>query len=199
MISNVDYVEIKGATYTPEKLEGYIETRRKDYFDRPFIATPIVSEADRDIRANKLTETQRYALDTSPYEFDDTIGEKRFKTEFDYYSALMRAIQSNLDSVYLLKRGTVAQLRYLEATYAELYDDMLSNNPNMWRNDKERRAAFRKHYPALVKCCQLLEDFFEEIVIEEQRLASFNQSASRLITSTESSYAAQGKMWNLRQ
>ena len=199
MISNVDYVEIRGSVYTPEKLEGYIDTRRSDYFDRPLIATPIVSEADRDIRADKLTETQRYALDTSPYEFNDTIGEKRFKTEFDYYSALMRAIQSNLDSIYLLKRSTAAQLRYVEATYAELYDDMLCTNHDMGRNDKERRAAFRRRYPALVKCRQLLSDFYEEITIEEERLASFNQSASRLITSTESSYAAQGKMWNLRQ
>ena len=199
MISNVDYVEIRGSVYTPEKLEGYIDTRRSDYFDRPLIATPIVSESARDIRADKLTETQRYALDTSPYEFNDTIGEKRFKTEFDYYSALMRAIQSNLDSIYLLKRSTAAQLRYVEATYAELYDDMLCTNHDMGRNDKERRAAFRRRYPALVKCRQLLSDFYEEITIEEERLASFNQSASRLITSTESSYAAQGKMWNLRQ
>lgn len=196
---NYDYVEIYGDMYTPASLEGWITVQRDDVFDQPMLARPVVSEADRSIRPERLTATERESMDYSYYQFDDSVGERRFKTEFDYYTALMRAVQANVDRVLVLKRKTAAMLRYVSSEYTQLYDEArMRYGADMGKNDGDRRAWFRREYPALVKCRDILEGFLDEIGIEEDRLKQFSQSTSRMITSTESSFAAQGKLWNLR-
>ena len=198
MIENVDCVTINGNVLTVAHVNGMLNEVRRKYFDLDLVATPVVSVSRYARNAEELTETQKELLDNSPFEFDDSVGERRFRTEFDYYAALIRAAEDNADQIYQLKRKMTARVHVLTARYADLYDMCLHDygSKTMGSNDKEREAWFHMKYPALFEIARTYENFLEEIEIELKRWEQFSSAASRQLTATETSYKATGRLFD---
>ena len=198
MIENVDCVTINGNVLTVAHVNGMLNEVRRKYFDLDLVATPVVSVSRYAHNAEEVTGTQKELLDNSPFEFDDSVGERRFRTEFDYYAALIRAAEDNADQIYQLKRKMTARVHVLTARYADLYDMCLHDygSKTMGSNDKEREAWFHMKYPALFEIARTYENFLEEIEIELKRWEQFSSAASRQLTATETSYKATGRLFD---
>ena len=200
MLENVDCVTIGGNVYTLDNVMGRLENMRKRYFDLPLNAKPIVSESRFSRNADQLSAAEKEILDNAPYEFDESVGERRFRTEFDYYSALIRAAEDNADQIFQLKRMVVARLHIIQARYGDLYDMCLHDygSQTMGKNANDRTSWFHMKYPALFEIERAYSDFLEEVDIELQRWEQFSASASRQLTATETSYKATGRLFDRR-
>lgn len=199
LVENIECVTINGKVLTPAIVERRLEEQRKLHFDLQLIATPIVSEAARARDRKHLTQEQCEALDYSPYNLsDDIVSERRFKNEFDYYAALLRATEDNADQVSRLKRNTVKIHTLVRQRYNEVYDDEMisTGRKNMGSNDAERSAWFREKYPALSKIYELYDGFLDEVQIELERWQDFSKAASRMLSATELSYRASGRLFD---
>ena len=198
LVENKECVTVGDTVYTPASLEGHFRTARKKAFDLPITAVPIVSESQKWRKPERLTPEQKEQLDRSPYQFDDSIGEVRFKTEFDYYQALLRAVRDNSDIVYQLKRRITAQYHIVRARYNELFDQCYEEYGKdiMGKSEAERKSWFHMRYPALYEIETMFHDFLVEIDIELDRWEQFSASTSRGLTAVESSYKATGRLFN---
>lgn len=197
-IENVDYVLMKGQEMTPDNVRGRLERYRKQYFDRPLVAKPIVRESERVIRPERLTDTERDALDNSNYDLDrGAVGDRRFMTEFDYYGALIRATEDNADAVFQLKRRIYQTYAVVHSTYGQVFNFCLTEfGSEMGKNAQDRQAWFQDRYPALYEIDELYDSFLDEIEIELDRWKEFSKSASRMLTTAELSYQATGRLFN---
>lgn len=198
LIENVECVTIKGTRLTPNHVEGKISELRKRYFDLPLYAAPVVSESKYSRHASQLTEAEKEILDNAPYDFDMSTGEKRFRTEFDYFSALIRASEDNASQVAQLKRKMTYTWHAIRARYADVYDMCLHDygSKTMGANQQERTSWFHSKYPALFEIERAYSDFLDEIEIELERWDNFSAGASRQLTATEASYKATGRMYD---
>lgn len=197
-IENYDYVIINGHKLTPANVEGSIAELRRKNFDLPLVALPIVRESDRVIRPEDLTATEREALNNMVYDLSrGQVGDRRFHTEFDYYSALIRATEDNADKVARLKRKVSATFFAVNAQYGKLYNYCIMEYglKVMGSNAEERKAWFQDKYPALVEINEMYDNFLDEVNIELERWQDFAKSASRALSSTELSYQASGKLY----
>lgn len=197
-VENVDYVIINGHRLTPANVEGSIAELRKKNFDLPLVALPIVRESARVIRPEDLTESEREALDNMVYDLSrGQVGDRRFHTEFDYYSALIRATEDNADKVSILKRKVYATYAAVHAKYGKVYNYCIMEHgqKHMGANAEERKAWFQDKYPALCEIDEMYDNFFDEVTIELERWQDFAKSASRGLSSTELSYQASGKLY----
>ena len=197
----VDYIVIDHEKVTPDQLDGRFTALRKDYFEREFIAAPIIppsrNMSEREL--NRMSATERYQRDMSDYSFEGgRNADNRFLTEFDYYAALIRAAEDNADAVYTLKRNITRLSHIVDAQYSDIYNRCLSEEgrTNMGSNAEERRAWFNVTYPALTKIKMMYDDFIEEIDIELQRLDAFSKAASRSLSALELGYQATGRLYN---
>lgn len=198
-VENVDYVVINGRRLTPSHVEGSIAELRRKNFDLELVALPIVRESDRVIRPEDLTETERERLNNMVYDLSrGQVGDRRFHTEFDFYSALIRATEDNADKVAVLKRKVYAAYAAVNAKYGKLYNYCIVEHglKEMGSNTEERHAWFQDKYPALAEINTMYDDFLGEVTIELERWQDFAKSASRGLSSTELSYQASGKLYN---
>lgn len=196
-----DYIILDGTKLTPNRVKGSIEATRKKFFDLEITAVPIISESQRLMRAQKLSlsEEEIYQLDNSPYILTrGASGEKRFLTEFDYYSALIRAGEDNANTVARLKRTIIYRYSQVKQMYWTVYDNSfhIYGKEQMGKSEAERRAWFHHKYVALYDIKTMYEDFLDEIDIELERWESFVKAASRQLSSTEMSYQATGRFYN---
>lgn len=198
-VENVDYVTVNGHHLTPDNVVGSISALRGEYFDLPLSALPIIRESDRLIRPERerLTDTEREMLDNSMYDLSrGQVGDRRFHTEFEYYSALLRATEDNADKVAVLKRRMYATYAAVHSIYNQVFNFCLMKygKKGMGNSDVERKAWFQENYPALFRIDELYDNFLEEVDIELERWRDFAKAASRQLTSTELSYHASGKL-----
>lgn len=196
----IDYIFLDGIKQTPDRVTGSIRLSRDKYFDLELVALPIISESSRLLRPERerMTQEELYQLDNSPYILTHgSAGERRFLTEFDYYSALIRACEDNADQVFHLKREITRRYHMVEMEYWKQYDRCLSKYGKevMGRSESERNAWFHQRYPALYEIHMLYEQFLEEIDCELERWQSFARSASRQLSSTELGYQSSGKLY----
>lgn len=200
-IENVDYVLMNGQQMTPNNVRGRLDTYRKQYFDRPLVAAPIIRESERVIHPERLTETEKYQLDNSNYDLKrGAAGDKRFMTEFDYYGALLRAVEDNADAVFQLKRRIYRTYAAVHSLYGQIFNFCLSEyGSSMGKNQPERVSWFQEKYPALYQIDELYDSFLDEIDIELDRWKEFSKSASRMLSSAELSYQATGRLFNHRR
>lgn len=196
-VENKDYVSLNGLQLTPDNVRGRFIEYRETYFDRPLVAKPIVRESERVIHPERLTDTERYQLDHSDYDLENgAVGDSRFRTEFDYYGALIRAAEDNADAVFQLKRNIYATYAAVHATYNQTYNFcMTTHKADMGANAAAREAWFQEHYPALCTVDGLYSSFLDEIEIELDRWREFSKSASRMLTTAELSYQATGRLY----
>lgn len=200
-IENVDCVTINGISITPAKAQSWVDEQRKKFFDLPLIATPIVAESKNVLHPEKLSAEKAYQLDTAPYILTGGVsGEERFHNEFDYLSALIRAVQDNADQLSKLKRRTIKAANTLRVRYNQCYNAAIVEVglKTMGQNETVRNAWFNNRYPGLCQVCAIYDGFLEEINTELERWRDFGKSASRELTSQENSYRASGKMYDMR-
>lgn len=199
-IENVDYVLVNGQKMTPDNVRGRLDTYRRQYFDRDIVAAPIVRESERVLHPERLTETERYQLDNANYDLKrGAAGDKRFMTEFDYYGALLRAVEDNADAVFTLKRRIYRTYAAVHSLYGQIFNFCLTTHgADMGRNQQDRTAWFQEKYPALCQVDELYDTFLDEIEIELDRWKEFSKSASRMLSSAELSYQATGRLFNHR-
>lgn len=201
-IENVDYVLMNGQQMTPDNVRGRLDNYRRQYFDRPLVAAPIVRESERVIHPERLTDTERYQLDNANYDLKrGAAGDKRFMTEFDYYGALLRAVEDNADAVFTLKRRIYKTYAAIHSLYNQIFNFCLSTHGSseMGRNQQDRTAWFQEKYPALYAIDDLYDSFLDEIEIELERWKEFSKTASRMLSSSELSYQATGRLFNHRR
>lgn len=201
LIENIDCVTINGIQLTPSGAVHRIQEARKNHFDLQLVASPIVRESERVRRSESLTDAQREQLDYAPYELTNGVaGEKRFRNEFDYYAALIRATEDNADQVFKLKRDTMRVSNLIHQRFSKAYDEALINygRKEMGSNDAERKAWFRLKYPALNDIMIAYDDFLDEIDVELERWQDFSKAASRMLSATEMSYRSTGRMLDRR-
>lgn len=198
MTENVDCVTINGTPYTPANIKGSFDISRDRYFDLPLEAKPVVSESRRVRNPDRLSSEQREYLDSAPYDFDNSSTERRFRTEFDYYAALIRAAEDNADQLFQLKRRVTARSHIITARYREMFDMCVDKygSKTMGTNQNDRKSWFHMKYPALAEISDLYTDFLEEINIELDRWQQFAAAASRGLTATEMSYRATGRLYD---
>ena len=198
MVENVDCVTIDGSVYTPDRVAGYIKTWREKYFDLPLTAVPIVSISKYHRHADVLTENEKETLDHAFYDLESPASEHRFRTEFDFFAALIRASEDNANQVYQLKRKITMMYHRVHARYGDLFDMCQHDygSKTMGGNKEERQSWFHMKYPALFEIDRAYEDFLEEIDIELERWDHFSAAASRQLTSTENSYKATGRLYD---
>lgn len=197
-VEYVDFIYIDGSKITPERLAGSIKNRREIYFNLDLIATPIVAESKKVIRPERYTADELRQMDTAPYTLKGGVSaEKRFRTEFDYYAALIRACEDNADKIAILKRQIVQTYNLVHAMYVTQFDTCLNTYGKqvMGNSDAERHAWFHGRYPALFNIDTMLEGFLDEVDIELERWGQFAKAASRGLSATELSYHASGKLY----
>lgn len=197
-IENKDWIYQNYDRLTPEMVESRFEQYRSEFFDQPLTAYPVVPESAKQLRPEYLSDTQLEALDRAPYDFENAIDEPRFANEFDFYAALLRAVQQNTDRLFRLRRQITQEYYAVHGKYNDVFGWCMRKygKQGMGSNAEDRKSWFLKEYPALARIDFLYEGFIDEIEIETDRCQQFGSSASRALSATESSYRSRGLLFD---
>lgn len=196
----VDYILVDGTPETPMNVRGKLELTRNKFFDLEVHALPIIAQSHTMLGANNMSEQDKHYIDYAELDLQNPNTEKRFRTEFDFYAALIRAAEDNADLVATQKRKITRHYHTVNALYNEIFYQSLNKygSKTMGSNKEERIAWMETTYPALAKIKQLYDDFLEEVDIELERWKQYISAASRGLTAVEDSYKATGRFYDVR-
>ena len=96
-IRDRDYIIVQGRTYTIDGLRGHFNQIRREAFDVPIEQRPLMRESEASL--TKLNETDAYLYDSSPYDFDNPLADKRIKSRFEFMGNFLMGIGHAVDLV----------------------------------------------------------------------------------------------------
>lgn len=190
-----DYILINGHKIRPNGLRERFAILREQVFDQDVRQVPVKRESDYALHPDRLSETDRYTMDTACYDLDTPTSDNRIRNQFQYFTYLLSGIGHNISKLVSKKRMIQQTYNEIEMLYQERYSYALDRygKKAMGGNTDERKAWMRKTYPALCESRELCIGFLSEMDIEYERLDVQQQITSRCITGMENDVRMRGE------
>lgn len=195
-----DYIVLNGRTVTPEQIAQQLELFRKQYFNLPLEAAPIVRESDQALDTRNMSYNEQQQLDYAYYNLENPLEDIRIRNKFQYFEHLMAALTSNISTLLNGKRIMTQRKNEVDAIYNSRYaEEIRSYNKSMGNTDKSRAMFMRVKYPALCEIRDLYYGIVEECDIERDRLDAYQTLASRRLSAEEDSTKLSGGFWDIHK
>jgi hypothetical protein len=190
-----DYVYIGNRAMTPDALRRRFDAIRDDVFDQPIRQVPVKRESQYALHPNRLSDSERYRMDTACYDLDTPTSDDRVRNQFQYFTYMLSGIGHNISKLAAKRRTVIGLRNEVESLYRRRYAQSLSElgRKGMGSNADERDAWMRTQYPALCDIRDMCDGMSQEIDCEYERLDEMQQIVSRCITGMEQDVRMRGE------
>lgn len=190
----VDYIVVDGTRMTINGTRALLDAERERCFDVPVRQAPVKDEVASSLRADRLTDTEKYALNASDYDLEHPLEDSRIRNAFQYYTYYLSGIASNIALVLDCKRKHTHFKNELDVMYERIYAASLDRHgKDMGGNDRMRKSWMVSHYPALTEIRDLYHGFLDEVDIEADKLDRRQAILSRCLTGIENDAKMRGE------
>lgn len=190
-----DYIYLDGKPVTPDSVNQLFDNIRKDVFDQPIRQVPVKRESEYALHPDRLSQSERYQLDTECYDLDTPTSDTRVRNQFQYFTYMLSGIGHNISKLSSRKRQVIAMRNEIESLYRRRYAQSLAKigRKAMGSNADERDAWMRQQYPALCDIRDAADGMMQEVDCESERLDEMQQIVSRCITGMENDVRMRGE------